>query len=104
MKPNLLIFLAVSALAGCETLASRDMAAGCQVADVASTEYALHRGGVEQNQAFPINVLLALKLALASYIKWGDNHWEEAPVGLRVFVSAVGCGAAANNVYVGHHR
>ena len=91
---------------GCYTLASRDMAAGCQVADVASTAYALHHNpnAEELNPAFPVNILYLIKLALAAYIKWGDNHWEEAPVGVRAFVSVVGCGAAINNVRVGGQR
>jgi hypothetical protein len=87
--------------AGCETLASRDMAAGCQVADIASTHYALHHNpdATEQN-AIPVPVLDLIKLALAAYIKWGDNHWEDAPQGVRIFVTAVGCGAAVNNIHV----
>jgi hypothetical protein len=91
---------------GCQALASRDVAAGCQVADVASTAYALHHNpnASEQNSVFPVNLLYVIKLALAAYIKWGNNGWEEAPVGVRAFVSVVGCGPAINNVMVGRQR
>lgn len=93
------ILLIVSLLSGCETLASRDAAAGCQMADAGSTYYALHRNPtLEEQNSIPVNVLTVLKLALAAYIKWGDNHWEEAPTGVRIFITAVGCGAAISNV------
>jgi hypothetical protein len=92
-------------VAGCDTLASRDAAAGCQVADVISTYGALHYNPTasEQNPV-PVNALALIKLALGAYIKWGDNDWERAPQGIRVFVTVLGCGAAISNVRVaGQH-
>jgi hypothetical protein len=90
---------------GCAALASRDAAAGCQVADVASTHAALHwNPNAQEMNPVPVPALDAIKLALAAYIKWGNNHWEEAPPVVRIFVTALGCGAAISNVRVaGQH-
>jgi hypothetical protein len=47
-----------------------------------------------------------LKLALASYIKWGvsDEDWDNSWIGVRVFIMALGCGAAVSNVRVARER
>jgi len=50
---------------GCAVLGSKEAAAGCQVADVATTHYALHHNpnAVEQN-GIPVPALDVIKLRL----------------------------------------
>jgi hypothetical protein len=94
-------------LTGCSTLGSKDAAAGCQVADVASTHYALHHNpSASEQNPIPVPALDVLKLALASYIKWGvsDEDWDNSWIGVRVFIMALGCGAAVSNVRVARER
>jgi hypothetical protein len=104
---RLLVLALAVWLGACETLASKDAAAGCQVADVASTHYALHHNptATEQNP-IPVPALDVIKLALASYIKWGvsDEDWNAAWPPLRIFIAAVGCGAAASNIHVARQK
>lgn len=101
------MFLLLLVLPGCAALGSKDAAAGCQVADVASTHYALHHNpnSSEQND-IPVPVLDVIKLALASYIKWGisDEDWNNSWIGVRIFITAVGCGAAVSNIRVARER
>lgn len=102
MRAALALALALS-LAACETLASKDAAAGCQVADVASTHYALHHNpSASEQNPIPVPALDVIKLALASYIKWGisDEDWNNSWVGVRAFVTVIGCGAAVSNYRV----
>lgn len=102
----LIIAVAVSC-AGCEALASKNAVAGCQVADIASTHYALHHNpALEEQNPIPVPILDVLKLALAAYIKWGisDADWEASPQGVRIFVTALGCGAAISNVRAANQR
>lgn len=90
-------------LSGCSTLGSKDAAAGCQIADVASTHYALHHNpNASEQNPIPVPALDVLKVAMASYIKWGidDKTWNDSWIGLRIFITAVGCGAAINNIRV----
>jgi hypothetical protein len=94
-------------LTGCSTLGSKDAAAGCQIADVASTHYALHHNPAASEQnPIPVPALDVLKLALAAYIKWGvsDEDWDNSWIGVRVFITALGCGAAVSNVRVARER
>ena len=91
----------------CATLSSREAAAGCQVADIASTHYALHHNpnAFEQNP-MPVPLLDAIKLALAAYIQWGisKEDWEGSWSGLRAFFTVLGCGAAISNIRVGNQK
>jgi hypothetical protein len=94
-------------LTGCASLGSKDAAAGCQVADVASTHYALHHNpSASEQNPIPVPALDVLKLDLASYIKWGvsDEDWDNSWIGVRVFITALGCGAAVSNVRVARER
>lgn len=108
IKYLLLVALVIAVMVscvGCSVLASRDAAAGCQVADIGSTYYALHHNpALEEQNSLPVNLLTIVKLAFAAYIKWGDTHWEEAPVGVRIFVTAIGCGAAISNVRLANQK
>jgi hypothetical protein len=99
------------ALCGCagfwEPLGTKEAAIGCQVADLGSTYYALHHNpnASEQNPV-PVNALAGLKVAFGSYIKWGisDEDWYSSWLPIRVFITAVGCGAAMNNISVARQR
>jgi len=102
-----LLLLLCTLHSGCAVLGSKEAAAGCQVADVATTHYALHHNpnAVEQN-GIPVPALDVIKLALAAYIKYGikEEEWNESWIGLRIFITAVGCGAAINNIKVGNQK
>lgn len=92
---------------GCTILASKDAAAGCQIADVASTHYALHHNtNASEQNTIPVPALDIIKLALAAYIKWGvsDEEWNAAHPAVRSFITIIGCGAAVNNIHVGNQR
>jgi uncharacterized protein YceK len=109
VRRALLALALLVSIGGCasfwEALGSKDAAAGCQLADVASTHYALHHNpnAVEENP-IPVPALDVIKIALAGYIKYGisDEEWANTWLPIRVFVSAVGCGAAVNNIRVGN--
>ena len=102
--------LLLSLLSGCaviDALASKDAAAGCQVADVASTHYALHHNPNTYETSFlSVPVLDVIKLILASYIKWGmdDDTWNAEGKPIRILITAVGCGAAVHNMKVAKER
>ena len=98
-------------LGGCasfwEPLGSKDVAAGCQIADVGSTHYALHHNpNASEQNPMPVYGLDVIKVGLASYIKWGisDEDWGSTWLPIRVFISALGCGAAVNNIEVGRAK
>ncbi len=101
------VLVAMLFLSECETLASKEAAAGCQVADIASTRYALHHNpnAYEQN-SIPVPALDIIKLALAAVIKWGisDEEWNSSSRGLRIFITAVGCGPALTNIHVARQK
>jgi len=73
---------------------------GCQVADAATTMYALHTGAIELNP-IPIPVLLALKVFI---IVWALDHtkeqWETESEGARATIALAGCLPAASNLNV----
>lgn len=98
-------------LGGCasfwESLGSKNAVAGCQVADVASTHYALHHNpGASEQNPMPVPALDVIKIALAAYIKWGidDDTWTAMWLPARIFVTSLGCGAAINNLHVARER
>lgn len=89
-------------------LASKEAVAGCQVADIASTHYALHHNpnAVEDNKSLPVLGLDLVKLAFAALVMWGidDATWDSMWAPARIFVTVLGCGAAVNNVQVGRAK
>jgi len=89
-------------LSGCETLASKEAAIGCQAADIISTERALRLNpNAYETNSIPINGLIALKLALMGFIYfWKD--WDNAPKELRAFVTVVGCAPVPGNIRAAH--
>lgn len=92
-------------LSSCSTLASREAAAGCQVADVASTEYAVHHNpnAYETNTAVPFNALMIFKLLFAGFIMW-YKEWDEIPEGARAFVTVLGCYPVPGNISIGRKK
>ena len=105
------ILMVILSLSGCasvgDALSSKNAVAGCQVADVASTHYALHHNSsaIEQNP-IPVPALDVIKLTFAAYIKWGidDETWNAIWQPIRIFAMALGCGAAINNIHVAGQR
>lgn len=98
--------LACGSLMGCTVLGDRRVTAGCQVADGATTYYALKHGAVESNSflsgASPGAILL-IKLLFA-YAIWQafpeqpkDGSFNQWALGA---VSVMGCVPAINNVNV----
>jgi hypothetical protein len=83
---------------GCAALASREAAAGCQVADLATSERAfrLNPNAVEENP-IPFPVLVVVKLALAWFIMTWDQ-WDEAPQGARIALTVIGCAPVPGNL------
>lgn len=85
-------------LTGCSTLATKEVAIGCQVADIVTTYRALHMGAVELNP-IPIPLLLAIKLGLIVWI-WKSETWDKESKVTRSAVSLLGCIPAINNIKV----
>ena len=85
-----------------EPLGTKTAAIGCQVLDVATTEYALHhnQNATEANPggrpfAYGLKVAVVGGILIVPQADW-DSAW----LPLRVFVTALGCGAAINNIRV----
>lgn len=91
--------LVLAALAGCSMLASKEVAVGCQVADIATTARALHLSATAyETNALPIPLLFAFKIALAVYI-W-KSDWDKAPEEPRIIVNALACAPIPGNLKV----
>lgn len=95
---TLAALLASLSLCGCSALASREAAAGCQVADIVTTERALRMNpNAHETNPAPLPALYAIKLALAWFIMtW--KEWDQAPQVLRIAVTAVGCAPVPGNL------
>lgn len=79
---------------------SRELAVGCQLADMATTVYALSHGAVEANPlmaALGVPGIIAVKLLLA-YLLW-VYHDDIGDTAMTV-VNAITCGVAVHNIGV----
>lgn len=89
--------LVLAALAGCSMLATKEVAIGCQAADIVTTYRALHLNSLAyETNAIPLPALLALKIALMIYI-WRSD-WEKQPEGPRAAVAVIGCAPVPGNL------
>lgn len=95
------LILAVLLLSGCAVLGDRRTAAACQLADGATTHYALKHGATEANPFFKNaspNAVLFIKAIYAALVYWAfpENPSKGQRLALGT-ISVLGCGAAVHN-------
>ena len=106
MKKILLALIVVLALNGCAVLADKRTAAACQIADGATTYYALTHGAVEANpllSGFSPGAILFLKLGLAYWIYTHFRDYDVSSSGEKATIgalTAIGCLPVPGNLKV----
>jgi hypothetical protein len=101
MAPAKVIVLAsLLWMGGCSTLATKEAVVGCQVADGATTLYALAHGATELNP-IPVPAILAFKVFVVVWaLRHSKEEWEAESKTARAAIAAAGCIPAVNNVVV----
>lgn len=103
---RLALALLLAALPACAVLSDRRVAAGCQVADGATTFYALTHGATEGNaliSGFSPPAILAFKLAFAYFIWKVFPPEDKMTTGEKVGAGAltiIGCAPVPGNIKV----
>ena len=103
-KSRALALLAVVALSGCGTLASRGAVVGCQAADTATTLHALSLGAKERNpivrallETFGAQGFVAAKIGVTLLVL---HSYPALSMDLLATIDGITCAAAANNAVV----
>ena len=83
-------------------MGSKEAVIGCSVADVASTEYALHHNpnAYEDNPGGRPFAYAMHGVVIASVAAMPQETWDATWLPVRIFLAALGCGAAASNIHV----
>jgi len=106
MKRLIALLLVLALASGCAVLADKRTAAACQIADGATTYYALTHGAVEANpllSGFSPGAILFLKLGLAYWIYTHFRDYDVSSSGEKATIgalTAIGCLPVPGNLKV----
>jgi hypothetical protein len=94
------ILLSIILNNGCTILATKEAVIGCQVADGATTLYAIHHGAMELSP-IPVPAILAFKVFIIVWaLQYSKEEWEREDKASRAVIAAAGCVPAASNLNV----